>query len=142
MPASRRAVSAVPGVRKWKSLGAGSPRVVIAVSRFTMARSARRSPGAAGPNAVAGCASRAAVRSVKCTSPANANVNSPDGRAGVEEAGWAEEGRAAARAAEDVDDGGPDVGSAGCALPLVQAAAATATQAIRAICGRAARGIA
>jgi hypothetical protein len=52
-----------------------------------MARSARRSPGAAGPNAVAGSASSAAVRSEKCTSPANANVNSPDGRAGSDGAG-------------------------------------------------------
>src|SRR5256885_12364687 len=83
MPASRRAVSAVAGVRKWKSLGAGSPRVVIAVSRFTIARSACRRAGAAGPNAVAGSANSAAVRSVKCTSPANAKVNSPLGGAEV-----------------------------------------------------------
>ena len=51
-----------------------------------MVRSARRSPGAACPNAVTGSrASRAATRPAKCTSPANAMVNSPDGRAGAED---------------------------------------------------------
>src|SRR5882762_1742396 len=93
MPAPRSAVSAEAGVRKWKSLGAGSPRVVIAVSRFTMARSAPRRPAVAAPNAVAGWVSSDAVRSMKCTSPANANVNSPDGRAGLDGAGADATGR-------------------------------------------------
>jgi hypothetical protein len=64
------------------SLGAGEPEVAIAVSRFTIVRSARRRTAAAGPNTVAGSrASRVAIRPLKWTSPANAIVNRPAGEA-------------------------------------------------------------
>src|SRR5690606_1041967 len=75
-PAAFRAVSAEGGARKVYCLpGAGVPPVVIAVSRLTMAMSARLSTLAMGPSAVLGLASRR-VRSTpsKWTSPPNAMV--------------------------------------------------------------------
>src|SRR5919107_1956905 len=57
-PADLRAVRADGGARKGKSLGAGVPRSVMAVSRFTTARSARPSTPATGPKVVAGFAAR------------------------------------------------------------------------------------
>src|ERR1019366_8511813 len=55
-------------------LGCGAPRLVTAVSPFSMVRSADLSTAEIGPNAVAGSVSSAAVRPVKCTSPAKASV--------------------------------------------------------------------
>ena len=74
-PASLRAVRAGGGARKVKSLGAGVPRSVIAVSRLTTARSARRSTPAIGPRVVAGlAASRDSIAPSKWTSPPKARV--------------------------------------------------------------------
>src|SRR5689334_11744258 len=80
-PAALTASKADAGARKWNCFGSGRPRSVTAVSRLTIAMSADDSVEAIGPNAVAGLVSRFAVRSVKCTSPANARVTSggPDG---------------------------------------------------------------
>src|SRR5262245_25657038 len=90
MPAARIASSAVGTARKWYVFGSGVPRVVIAVSRLTIVRSVLESTDAIGPNAVAGFLSRSAVRSMKWTSPANANVISvAGGDAGAEVAGSA-----------------------------------------------------
>src|SRR6266536_691167 len=64
-PAPLSARNAVGEARKVKSLLCGVPRVAIAVSRFTIARSARRSTAATGPKAVAGsraCRSAAGAR--------------------------------------------------------------------------------
>jgi hypothetical protein len=78
MPAARSASNAVGFVRKWNCLGCGAPRSVTAVSRFSVVTSAALSSGVIdGPNAVAGSASSFAVRSMKCTSPANSSVMSP-----------------------------------------------------------------
>jgi hypothetical protein len=83
MPASRRAVRAIGGAWKVNSLFCWTPPVVIAVSRFTIVRSAWPSPGAACANTVAGLrASRRATRPSKWTSPAKEIVNSPAGRLG------------------------------------------------------------
>src|SRR5690242_3053677 len=76
MPAARTAVNALPVVRKWNSLGCGTPRVVTAVSRFTAVKSAALSTGLIGLNATSGCLSSRAVRPAKLTSPANASVTS------------------------------------------------------------------
>src|SRR6478672_6521012 len=76
MPAAFRASIAVGVVRKWYVLGSSVPRDVIAVSRLTIVRSAADSWAAIGPNAVAGSLSSFAVRSMKCTSPANTSVRS------------------------------------------------------------------
>src|SRR5215217_1743110 len=74
-PASLRAVRADGGARKVKSLGAGVPRSVMAVSRLTTARSARRRTSATGPRAVAGsAASRDPMAPSKWTSPPKAMV--------------------------------------------------------------------
>ena len=56
------------------------PPLVMAVSRFTAAKSADRSTAEIGPNAVAGSASSLAVRPAKFTSPANASVRLPAAR--------------------------------------------------------------
>src|SRR5215217_3907 len=83
-PASLRAVRADGGARKVKSLGAGLPRSVMAVSRLTTARSARRSTLATGPKVVAGLAARRlAIAPSKWTSPPKARVTgSPVGSLG------------------------------------------------------------
>src|SRR5215218_10166035 len=74
-PASLRAVRAAGGARKVKSLGAGVPRSVMAVSRLTTARSARRRTPAMGPKVVAGLvASRDPIAPSKWTSPPKAMV--------------------------------------------------------------------
>jgi hypothetical protein len=70
MPAAFTASYALGGARKWNSFGSGAPRVVTAVSRLTIARSAADRVDEIDPNAVAGSPSRSPVRSAKCTSPA------------------------------------------------------------------------
>src|SRR4051812_48112563 len=75
-PAALTASKADAGARKWYCFGSGRPRSVTAVSRLTIATSAADRVDVIGPKAVAGFVSRAAVRSVKCTSPANARVTS------------------------------------------------------------------
>src|SRR3954453_11269524 len=105
MPAAFRAVYAVAGARKWYSFGSGVPRSVTALSRFTTARSAPDRTGAIGPIAVAGSRSSAAVRPVKCTSPAKANVRSTG-------AGDGEAGGAAGADTDGDPDGDPDDGGA------------------------------
>src|SRR4051812_33550399 len=78
MPASRNAVKAAAGARNVNSLPCCTPPSVIAVSRFTIVRSARRSPGAASANTVDGSRSRRSrTRPVKWTSPAKAIVKRP-----------------------------------------------------------------
>src|SRR4051812_47852937 len=69
-PALRRASYDDGGERKVKSLSCGVPRVVTAVSRFTIARSARRRYAAIGPNPP----SARADAPTKCVSPPNAIV--------------------------------------------------------------------
>src|SRR4029453_7041596 len=85
-PAALRAVRAVGGARKVKSLAAGVPRSVMAVSRFTTARSARRRTLAIGPKVVAGSADRRdSMAPSKWTSPPKARVTgSPVGSLGSE----------------------------------------------------------
>src|SRR6266545_1471224 len=74
-PAAFSAWKALAGARNVKLLLCGVPRVVIAVSRLTMARSARRSIEAIGPTAVAGLlVSRLRMTPSKWTSPPNASV--------------------------------------------------------------------
>src|SRR5512132_1529515 len=90
-PASLRAVRAEGGARKVKSLGAGVPRSVMAVSRLTTARSARRSTPAIGPKVVAGLAARrAAIAPSKWTSPPKARVTGSPVGSLVWPARWAE----------------------------------------------------
>src|SRR5829696_1418585 len=85
-PAALRAVRAVGGARKLKSLAAGVPRSVMAVSRFTTARSARRRTLAIGPKVVAGsAASRDSMAPSKWKSTPKARVTgSPVGSLGSE----------------------------------------------------------
>ena len=62
------------------SFGSGVPRCVIAVSRLTIAMSARERTGAIGASTPAGfAANRAASGPSKWTSPPNANVTAPFG---------------------------------------------------------------
>src|SRR5215472_15439099 len=78
MPAASSAVNALGDARNVYTLASGVPRSVIAVSRFTIAMSARRSTGAIGANIVSGfAASLARSGPSKCTSPANASVTLP-----------------------------------------------------------------
>src|SRR5512135_1509227 len=95
-PAARSAWKAVGGARKVKLFGSGVPRVVIAVSRLTIARSALDSTEATGPRAV----SRSAAKRVpsmpsKCVSPPKAMEMTGGGDAGLvvadvpAGAGWA-----------------------------------------------------
>src|SRR5262249_1774955 len=75
VPAARTALHPGGGDPQVDSLpGTGVPRVVIAGSRFTIARAARRRIAEIGPSAVAGRASRARTGASKFTSPANASV--------------------------------------------------------------------
>src|SRR3954471_6629338 len=74
MPAAFNALKALAGARKLNSFGSLVPRVVIAVSRLTIVKSALASAGMAGPSAVRGEARRAASWAWKCVSPANAMV--------------------------------------------------------------------
>src|SRR3954454_10105138 len=101
MPASVSALSALAGARKVYCLGAGVPRSVIAVSRFTIAMSYQRSTGAIPLSTVAGFA-LSAVRSgpSKCTSPPKASVTGASARVVVV---------AGARVEVVVDRGGRDV---------------------------------
>src|SRR5215216_714118 len=73
-PAALRAVRADGGARKVKSLGAGVPRSVMAVSRLTTARSARRRTLAMGPRVAGLAASRDPIAPSKWTSPPKARV--------------------------------------------------------------------
>src|SRR6266508_2334858 len=74
-PAASSAVKAEAGARKANSLAAAVPRSVMAVSRLTTARSARRSTPPIGPKVVAGSlARRVATAPSKWTSPPKAMV--------------------------------------------------------------------
>ena len=74
-PAALSAVNAAAGARNVNCFGSAAPPSVIAVSRLTMARSARDSTVPTGPSVVAGsAASRSETRPSKCTSPAKARV--------------------------------------------------------------------
>src|SRR6266508_3850419 len=74
-PAASSAVKAEAGARKVNSLAAAVPRSVMAVSRLTTARSARRSTPPIGPKVVAGSlARRVATAPSKWTSPPKAMV--------------------------------------------------------------------
>src|SRR6266536_594954 len=127
-PAPLSARNAVGEARKVKSLLCGVPRVVIAVSRFTIARSARRSTAATGPKAVAGSrASRPPMTPSKWTSPPNARVTAaPLASPGLAGSLWGAlvlAGAAGAAGARVVS------GAMGVACWLVHAASATATSA-------------
>src|SRR3954451_3460125 len=69
IPAVRSAFIALAGARKVYFLGPGVPRVVIAVSRFTTARSAAFSLAVAEPKSPPSAPPEAPA---KCTSPAKA----------------------------------------------------------------------
>src|SRR4051794_33392342 len=88
-PAARSAVRATGGAWKVNSLFWAVPcPSVIAVSRFTMVRSASARPGCAEPKTVRGSrASRLPTRSVKWTSPAKLIVNVPGSRDGADDCG-------------------------------------------------------
>src|SRR5690242_4511474 len=73
-PAWRRTVTACGGARKVNSFGWGVPRAVMAVSRFSTARSAELSTPKALPRRPD---SAAADEPSKCTSPANASTADP-----------------------------------------------------------------
>src|SRR6266542_2042215 len=69
-PAASSARKALAGARKVKLLLCAVPRVVIAVSRLTMARSARRSTDAIGPKVVSGfVVRRPRITPSECRSP-------------------------------------------------------------------------
>src|SRR4051812_32021423 len=90
MPAAVSAVSALAGARNVYCFGAGVPRSVMAVSRFTIAMSADRNTGAIPLRTVAGFAASATpIGPSKCTSPPNANVTGPSARVVVVVAGGA-----------------------------------------------------
>src|SRR5947207_12267270 len=78
-PAALIASKELVAARKWNSFGCSVPRLVTALSKLTIVRSASDSSGTIGPKACCGSLSSLAVRSVKCTSPAKARVRSPAG---------------------------------------------------------------
>src|SRR4051812_40329543 len=129
MPAALSAVNALGGARNVNSFAAAEPPVVIAVSRFTIVRSALRSTAAAGPNTVFGSAERRApTRSMKWTSPAKDMVNSPGGKCAALLDGFAGALEPAGGAGASVT-GGSDVEGDGVGLPpdsLVHAASSSA----------------
>ncbi len=74
-PAAASAVNAAAGARKVYVFDSGEPRVVIAVSRFTIVTSACDMTGAIGSSTVFGfAASLLAAEPSNCVSPANMNV--------------------------------------------------------------------
>jgi hypothetical protein len=73
-PEADKALSAAGVARKWYVFGAGVPRLVIAVSRFTIDRSAEPRYGRTEDNEDRGDFSSAATWSAKCTSPPKATV--------------------------------------------------------------------
>src|SRR5512135_3488024 len=80
MPADASATGALGGARNVNCLGSGVPRWVIAVSRLTIAMSARLKTGAIGARTPAGFAANfAASGPWKWTSPPNASVTAPFG---------------------------------------------------------------
>src|SRR5690242_20079445 len=79
-PAARNACSPATGARNAYCFGAGVPRSVTAVSRFTTATSALDSTGAIGPSSDPGAATaRDRNEPSKWTSPPNASVTGASG---------------------------------------------------------------